>query len=488
MLSPLIRRPGRNAELRSRERGVTMALVALSMAVIICMAALSIDIGTLYQAKAEAQRAADAAALTAARVISISGITTDPGNATNSWQSACGGATSTATQAAVSMAQQNLIGGVAAGTVNVSFGAGPGGGLNGSCVSIANFGVNPIVTVSVQRTNLPVFFARIFSLFGSAYTGSTVSATATAEAFNPSGSFVLGEVPVNPRCVKPWFVPNEDPGNKVGCTGTGCQTFVTATTGTITNPGTLSGNKGVIGETFNLLPDCETNHGGRCHLLTTNPGPYPVAMPPSTLQYVPGEAPGTSVAIAANGTINGCSQIQNATYWNAVAGCDQSTTYACGNLLANNVDLADNPGLPGNDSVDAVQCLINESTSGVGNGQDYLAPGPSTGPYTYPFQILAGGNSALVSTGVAGGSQISSSPSIVSLPIYDSVAVSSLNKIGTTPVTVIGFLQVFINSADSATGNINVTVMNVAGCGNSFGGPPVALGTSPVPIRLITPP
>src|SRR5271170_2529372 len=112
MLSPLIRRPGRNAKPRWKERGVTMALVALTMAVLISLAALSIDVGTLYEAKAEAQRAADAAALTAARVISISGITTDPLNAANSWQPACGGATSAATEAAVSMAQQNLIGGV----------------------------------------------------------------------------------------------------------------------------------------------------------------------------------------------------------------------------------------------------------------------------------------------------------------------------------------------------------------------------------------
>ena len=77
MLPPLIRRPRRNSEPRSKERGVTMALVAITMVAIISMAALSIDIGTLYEAKAEAQRAADAAALTAARVISISGITGD---------------------------------------------------------------------------------------------------------------------------------------------------------------------------------------------------------------------------------------------------------------------------------------------------------------------------------------------------------------------------------------------------------------------------
>ena len=59
MLTPLIERPRRQIPRRSRERGVTMAFVALCIVAIISMAALSIDIGTLYEAKAEAQRAAD---------------------------------------------------------------------------------------------------------------------------------------------------------------------------------------------------------------------------------------------------------------------------------------------------------------------------------------------------------------------------------------------------------------------------------------------
>src|ERR1700691_4620946 len=154
MLPPLIPPPGRrkNAEPRSKERGFTMAVVAISMVMIISMAALSIDIGTLYEAKAEAQRAADAAALTAARVVSISGATGS--NGTDLGQ-ICGGATNTATQAATSMAQQNLIGGVAAGTVTVGYSAGSAGGPIASCTAIANFAVNSVVTVSVQRTNLP---------------------------------------------------------------------------------------------------------------------------------------------------------------------------------------------------------------------------------------------------------------------------------------------------------------------------------------------
>ena len=51
-----------------------------------CMAALSIDVISLYLVKEEAQRAADAAALAAARVISISGLAGDPSNSTASWQ------------------------------------------------------------------------------------------------------------------------------------------------------------------------------------------------------------------------------------------------------------------------------------------------------------------------------------------------------------------------------------------------------------------
>ncbi|MGA9687386.1 MAG: hypothetical protein WBQ81_11575, partial [Candidatus Sulfotelmatobacter sp.] len=399
-----------------------------------------------------------------------------------------GGSTSAATVAATNIAQQDLIGGVAPSTITVSYSAGSAGGPNSSCTGIANFAVNPVVTVTVKRTNLPVFFARVFSLFNSTYSGSSVSATATAEAFNPSGSSPM--IPVNPRCVKPWMVPNENP--RGSCTGTGCPSFVDTSTGSITNPGTLAGNNGVIGETFDLSADCLNTHRRKCHLINQTPQAQSSLPPPPnpSLQYVPAQTLSASVAIAANAkNINGCSQTpEDTNYWNAVAGCDQTTVYACGNALANTVDLtSDNPGPPGNDSVNATQCLINSGGSGPDNGQDVLAPDAT--PYTYPFQIQAGTKSALTKAGITSGSQITSSPSIVTLPIYDQN--TPLIALSTTPVTVVGFLQVFINSAttNGTTATINVTVMNVVGCGNgSSPGPPVALGTSPVPIRLITPP
>ena len=58
---------------------------------------------------------------------------------------------------------------------------------------------------------------------------------------------------------------------------------------------------------------------------------------------------------------------------------------------------------------------------------------------------------------------------------------------GTTNVTIVGFLQVFINSIDQ-WGIMDVTVLNVTGCGNDALDDSFGTGSSPVPIRLITPP
>ncbi len=485
MLPPLIRRARKNVEPCSRQRGFTMALVAITMVAIISMAALSIDLGTLYQAKAEAQRAADAAALAAAQVISTSGITGDPGNSGSSWQPACGGTSSSATLAAVSVAQQNLIAGTAAPTSNIHvyYGTSAGVGTSTSCLGQTAFAVNPVVEVYVQQPSLPTFFARIFSLIpGGTFSNSGVSATAAAEAFNPSGTSTSTMIPVRPRCVKPWMVPNFDPGHAAA-------SFVSASTGSLTTSGIST--TGVIGETFSLVPDCGFSGGARRpRPCTVSELPQSKAGPPPTLDYVPGQVSGSSVAIAANSKITACSEASRNDYSKAVAGCDQTTVYACGASGAGNaVDLTEDPGPPRNDSANATECLINADGAGSDLGQDVLVPDATGPPYNYPFQINAGTKSALVAAGgIASGSQITSSPSIVSLPIYDSTG-SPINtgSAGTIPVTVVGFLQVFINSVNTGTGAITVTVMNVAGCGNSAASPPV-YGTSPVPVRLITPP
>jgi Flp pilus assembly protein TadG len=484
MLTPLIRRPRRNAEprsveLRSKERGFTMALVAVSMLAIIAMAALSIDIGTLYEAKAEAQRAADAAALTGARVISISGITGDPGNAANSWPPVCGGASGLATMAAINVAQQNLIGGVSVPTasVTVTYGAGTAGGSSSTCVSVTNFGVNPIVTVKVQRTNLPTFFARVFSLVGGGSSAASVSATASAEVFNPSASGAVASsgsmIPVNPRCVKPWILANVDPAHPSAG-------FVSATDGSIStlSQGVWEVNGGAIGESFLIGADC-TAGAATCTLLSPTPG-WNAPPPPQTgfiLQYVP-----ALVSVTSPGAVSSCATgalSSDSNYQPAIGGCDQSTTYACGTASGATVDLNENPVSPtgpGGDTATAAACLIGAAPTY--GGADILEPG------TYPFEIQAEGGSPLFKARVVNsGDLVTTSNSIVTIPIYDNTAplVPPQPK-----VTIVGFLQVFINRIDTY-GNLNVTVMNVAGCGDAATNQPVA-GTSPVPIRLITPP
>ena len=69
---------GRKISGRENQQGVIITLVAVFMLFVIgAMAALSIDVVTLYTARSEAQLAADAAALAGARVLANSGMTSD---------------------------------------------------------------------------------------------------------------------------------------------------------------------------------------------------------------------------------------------------------------------------------------------------------------------------------------------------------------------------------------------------------------------------
>ena len=497
---------------RSNERGITMALVAVAMVAIVGMAALSIDVVTLYVDREEAQRSADAAALAAARVLAVSGITGDPANKSGYWGQICGPG-GTATLAAQAVVGQNTVASAVPGTINVSYSAGTGsvGSItsNADCQALSSpstaFGVNPLVTVKVTRSGLPTFFSRIWG-----NTANSVSATATAEAYNPSGT-VGNEtsstiIPVQPMCVKPWIVPNRDPLNPapVGPTycppvGAGkCKPLVSVVDGSITNPGISlegTGATGIIGENFWLNADCQKN-GGNCTLRRSggqliqpqanfNNNNGNMQGPPSVanLLYVPGQVAGTPTAVPS------CSGAE--AYEQAITGCDQPTNYQCGVQNANVVDLSVNPNpLTSN----GVQCLTNQANNGdlsVSTGQDYLKFDTTFGdPSVYPFQILAGSSNPMTGAGLTAGTPITSSSSIVALPIYDDQQPGlNITSGAQTNVTVVGFLQVFINAADGK-GNVNVTVLNVSGCGNgqtTSVGTPIP-GNSPVPVRLITPP
>ena len=144
-----------------------IVLVAVVLLFVVgAMAALSIDIVTLYTARSEAQLAADAGALAGARVFANSGVTSDAGRRSTR------NARNLATMIATQVAAQNIVGGrtlnpvAGAGEIKVSFDQ-----------TDTAFDTNPHVTVQTQRTDLPTFFARIW-----ARTANTVTASATAEA------------------------------------------------------------------------------------------------------------------------------------------------------------------------------------------------------------------------------------------------------------------------------------------------------------------
>jgi hypothetical protein len=525
MKPPFIRQPRTFERHRTREHGVTMVLVAIAMVSIIAIAALSIDVITLYLAREEGQRSADAAALAAARVLSVTGMTGDPTNSSTRWSAVCGGMSSAASQAAQAVGMQNSVGGPAP-TVTVTYRAGNGDTMspgNPDCTQLAAstaFGVNPIVVVQVQQPSLPTFFSRIWGT-----TGNSVTVTASAEAYNPSNSSNSGNVatgtliPVQPRCVKPWAVPNQDPlhpGPNPNPIGPGlvycnqpnagnpgaCNPIVNLASGAIQHPGISlngSGTSGIIGENFWLNPDCETNSVS-C-IIRRNP---PQANYDNLSGFMKGPGQPTNAAnlVFATGQVGtpvtavpSCASGDD--FESAIAGCDSPANYTCGLPAGspgstNIVDLRESPDT---EIANGVSCLIHQTdlvTVTDTTGQDYLNHHLTSfgAPSEYPYQILAGGSNPLVRAGLSLGTPISVSSSIVSLPIYDE-SIGNLSA-ATTPVTFVGFLQVFINAVDQ-NGNINVTVLNVTGCSNGNGsGVPLSTtpisGTSPVPVRLITAP
>jgi hypothetical protein len=223
---------------RRPERGITLALVAISIVALFGVAALLIDVVTLYVARADAQRVANAAALAGAKALVDGGVTADPTDSANDWDTAC----DMATVQAQKIAGTSTIGGVTATlpTGNVLFGANalP---LSASCPtsgSAGNFGVNPHVGVTVQSAPLPLFFAKIL---GPA--SARVSATGLAEGFNSSGT----SVPVTSKGVMPWLIPNADPNG-----GLIIDTSGGTTDGQIVKPGPT----GIIGEEIALTMGC----------------------------------------------------------------------------------------------------------------------------------------------------------------------------------------------------------------------------------------
>ena len=463
MKKPLIQRRWNRRD-RTGERGVTLALVAASIVAMLAMAALSIDVGSLYLAKAEMQRAADTGALAGARSLSLSGMTGDPTNAAGQWAAAC----LQAEQVARATAAQNSVAGanLPLGDVVSAAQDTTGNFCNAASGPVA-FGVNPQVTVTISGVNLPLYFAPAMRAFFSpgASRSVTMGATAAAEVYNPSAAVNFSasglQLPVAPRCVKPWIVANADPvphnGNPAG------GKFVNLADGSIVNPGFAAPlGTGVIGEQIILRADC-FNGAGTCN----PPRDAQVGIRNGALEFVPGQTVGPFVAVPSGAT--------GSSFQEASGGCDTRVVYACGTANGALGDLTINPGGSGGDTAVAVESLINYA----GGGNDDIDTG------VYPFQIQAGSGNPLVTNGVPGvadGTIISASNSIVTVPIFDST--NPLPGGSSPALTIVGFLQLFITDVQTSNnGHLVAKVLNVSGCGTATG--TAVGGTSPVPVRLL---
>ncbi len=437
-----------------------MVLVAISLVSLLAMAALAIDVVTLYVARSEIQRAADAAALAGAKAVADSGVTTLPPGDPN-------------LPAATTLAQT-----MAASAVSAMLNANPpinqvAGQTITPTTSVTFPGTanptnsNPYVTVTLKVTTLPTFFSRIWG-----NKAATVSATAAAEAYNPAN--VQNFIPIAPRGVKPWLVANVDP-NQPPLPPT---PFVNPATGVVETSTTPN----VIGETLNLTADCGAGLGcsflGKPGIGPWNTGGYP------QVQYLPAQ-------VTPDNGSNVCPSVcKGATaYEQSIECADMTTSYqvlSCGGGTVNvQWDNTVNPGGAGGLSDLGTECLIHATGPGNGKGQDLLDnPGPWPAS---PMQITA-------QSGPQNGSLVTTSNSIVTIPILDTTSIPSAGG----AVTIDGYIQAFIDEVHGPgnphhAGDIKVTVLNIVGCGSAstnLAAPPIigAAGTSPVPVRLITHP
>ncbi len=450
---------------RDAQRGATLVMVALSLVILLGISALAIDLVSLYVGRSEAQRAADAAALAGATIFVSSGCTSASGGCV-----AGGPQEAPARQQAIDVGSRNPVGGQAA-TI-----------LSGDVTFSYPTPQNPNITVSVARDAthggpMPTFFIKIFGV-----TSANISASATAEAYNP----IAGGPSVGAKCLKPWLLPNCDwsrmvPSNDANAnpscqdptappTANFASDFVQCPAGstscTVVNPGVYP--TGVIGQPETIKPGDPSKAAAPSKF-------YPLFLPPGS---VASTCPSCVTGTGGGGSPSGSLYRQNIACCNqnAITCGQQSVEPIVGNMVG--------------PTAQGVDCLIHESG---GSGQDTIAFSP-TGSST----ITAGSNNPLVLAGVvAANSTISGSDSVVTVPLYNGQVLcpglGGGGSCGTITVTVVGFMQMFVKEETVPQGTVNSYVMNIVACGASSGGgggggagpPVIAGGASPIPVRLI---
>ena len=454
---------------RQSERGATLFIFTLSLFLLVGMGALAIDLASMYVARNQSQRAADAAALAGAKYFVESGCVTvgDCDNFTYE--------TTAIARATEALAQP--CGGVGSNCVE---------GQQVSIVGTPTFNTaqeqNPQITVQVQSANLRLYFIPAFAglanILGSGTAGAAtpfqVGATATAEAYNPSG-FNGGPVYCT-GCLRPWLIPNCDQTIATGLTNGLC----VSTAATPPTP---------AAQAYLLTPG---SYG------VQNPGCTPAGVVGEQIE-IPLETP-TSPGLTPPTTLYGAADVDNpglenyTDYQQAITTCFTAAQTTCGTPTMNVLPTTAASLLNYTElGVDALLHLPT-MTTGLGAGQDYIDT------TVCPPQIHAGANNPYVAQGIiAQDSVIATSDSIVTAYIYDSLgpgysglAYDPAGLVDTSQtVNIVGFAQIFISQVD-ANGNVWGNILGVAGCGQNANGsctahPGSINGSTLLPVRLITP-
>lgn len=400
-------------KMRNAERGGTLFVVAGSLTVLLGIGAIAIDIASLYVARSECQRTADAAALAGAKVFVESGCVTSGD---------CSGAeTKTAAiDRATQVALQNLV---------------QGQPVTVSGVSFTETAQNPQITVQIQSPALHVYFAGAVGITSA----PTVGASATAEAYNPSG--VSGGPAFCTGCVRPWLVSNCDP-DKVqhpGPSNSKCGpgiAYLLSSDGHLVNPGCYPG--GVIGESLKIALGSNQAQFG-----AVDDGTGPTG------------------------------------YQKSIATCNTGQM-TCGtrvNTLPGPLVALTTPG------IDTLLHLTGGSV-GPGQGQDTIDTS------VCPPRIHAGSQNPLVPSVLAASAPIATSDSVVTAYLYDYDSSSPLTPGTAQTIRVRGFVQIFVTQVDT-NGDVWGVVLGLAGCSTSDADgdcdPGSMKGSTLLPVRLITP-
>lgn len=402
---------------RNGERGNSIFIVAGFMFVMLGMGALAIDLASYYVARNQSQRVADSAALAGAKVFVESGCVTI---------GSCAGEEGLATTRATQAASQNLVEGQPVTVQAVNFLETP---------------QNPQITVQIQSANLHLYFAGALGIT----TGPTVGATATAEAYNPSGA--VGGSPIYcTGCVRPWLIANCDQTiGGLACGGTSAYLLDPGNNYGVETPGCATGG-GVVGELIDVK------------LSTVPPTSYYGAVDVD------------------NGTGN------QADYQTGITTCLTGQT-TCGVKTLTVMQVYATTEAT---TVTGVENLLHITAMGPGLGQDTIDT------TVCPPQIHAGPLNPLVTNGIVNvNDAISTSDSIVTAYIFDPT--TPLTTSAALPITqtvnIVGFAQIFVKEADPVhPGDFLGVILGVAGCGSNPGACTSAAiqGPTTMPVRLIS--